>query len=271
MQRGYSRVDTAEGSLSTSSTATSLDTVLIDSANAELAPRSTPLARPTPFKPILESEESTSVRNINEKHSSLRRNDPALKAALKSSKVSFEQPADHESTDEDSFEERREHFQQKKAKSASTADHRGILKDLNHLLTSADDDRRAFQSKKHVSLDIKHSKILEKILRGSSSDEEFEEFQDRRKQFQSRKHKSLDARVKFNLDKGKHPSESSSDSEYDSDGKRLIQRERIHDFSKPIVIDIKDLELSEEDEEDYISARQSFQKQKSLSTDSRKR
>lgn len=154
--------------------------------------------------------------------------------------------------------------------------------DLNHLL--ADDDRKAFQSKKHVSLDIKHSKILEKILRGSSSDEEFEEFQDRRKQFQSRKHKSLDARVKFNLDKGKgskhdtkndikeeEPSTSSSESEYDTEGKRLYQRERIHDFSKPIVIDIKDLELSEEDEEDYISARESFQKQKSLSCDSRRR
>lgn len=156
------------------------------------------------------------------------------------------------------------------------------LQDLNHLL--ADDDRKAFQSKKHVSLDIKHSKILEKILRGSSSDEEFEEFQDRRKQFQSRKHKSLDARVKFNLDKGskasKHDSKNdikeeeastSSESEYDSNGKPLYQRERIHDFSKPIVIDIKDLELSEEDEEDYISARESFQKQKSISCDSRRR
>lgn len=129
LQRGYSRVDTAEGSLSNSSTATSLDTVLIDSATTELAPlpRSQPLSRPTPFNPILESEESTSVRNVNEKQSSLRRGDTALRTALKSSKVSFEQPADHdhEESDEDSFEERREHFQQKKAKSA---DHRGILK-----------------------------------------------------------------------------------------------------------------------------------------------
>lgn len=148
------------------------------------------------------------------------------------------------------------------------------MQDLNHLLAH-DDARRAFQAQKHVSLDLKHSKILEKILQGSSSDEEFEAFQDRRKQFQSRKHKSLDARVKFNLDKDKHTggsggSSDDSDSETTGD-KRLLQRERIHDFNKPIIIDIKDLELSEEDEEDYISARESFQKQKSLSTDSRRR
>lgn len=151
------------------------------------------------------------------------------------------------------------------------------MQDLNHLLAT-DDARRAFQAQKHVSLDLKHSKILEKILQGSSSDEEFEAFQDRRKQFQSRKHKSLDARVKFNLDKDKHTSGGSgsggSSDESDQEtigGKRLLQRERIHDFNKPIIIDIKDLELSEEDEEDYISARESFQKQKSLSTDSRRR
>lgn len=127
------------------------------------------------------------------------------------------------------------------------------------------DDRKAFQSKKHVSLDVKHSKLLERILRGSSSDEE--EFQDRRKQFQSRKHKSLDSRVKFNLDKDQQLT-SSSESEFDGEGKRLIH-ERIHDFSKPIIIDIKDLETSED--EDFQTTRESFQQQRSISTDSRKR
>lgn len=143
---------------------------------------------------------------------------------------------------------------------------------MNHLLSS-DDDRRAFQAKKHVSLDIKASKRLQEILcAGSSSDEEFANFQDRRKQFQSRKHKSLDARVKFNLDKDKHQTESSSDSDVDSEGNRLIH-ERIHDFSKPIIIDLKDLDVSEDDDdvEDFISARESFQKQRSISTDSRRR
>lgn len=134
--------------------------------------------------------------------------------------------------------------------------------DLNYLLA---DDRKAFQSKKHVSLDVKHSKLLERILRGSSSDEE--EFQDRRKQFQSRKHKSLDSRVKFNLDKDQQQT-SSSESEFDGEGKRLIH-ERIHDFSKPIIIDIKDLETSED--EDFQTTRESFQQQRSISTDSRKR
>lgn len=144
------------------------------------------------------------------------------------------------------------------------------VQDLNHLIDA--DNRRAFQSKKHVSLDIKSSKILERILRGSSSDEE-EGFQDRRKDFQSRKHKSLDSRVKFNLDKDRLHT-SSSESEFDGEGKRLIQKERIHDFSKPIIIDIKDLQVSSEsddDDEDFVSTRESFQKQRSISTDSRKR
>lgn len=136
------------------------------------------------------------------------------------------------------------------------------LKDLT-LLSS--DDRKAFQSKKHVSLDVKHARLLEKILRGSSSDEE--EFQDRRKHFQGRKHQSLDARVKFNLDKERSTT-SSSEEEYDAEGKRLIH-ERIHDFSKPIIIDIKDLDTSED--EDFVSTRQSFQQQRAISVDSRKR
>lgn len=304
LQRGYSRVDTAEGSLSNSSTSTSLDTVLIE-ANNELLPLprqhniSAPNSQHSPrqppkktFSPILESDESSNapqqqstaiVKNVNEKHSTLRSTDGGSnRGTLKSSKVSFEQPRDQGSSDEDSFEDRREHFQKKKAISA---DHKGILKvykksllfqialfnllffvidhqDLNYLLA---DDRKAFQSKKHVSLDIKHSKLLERILRGSSSDEE--EFQDRRKQFQSRKHKSLDSRVKFNLDKDRQNT-SSSESEFDGEGKQLIH-ERIHDFSKPIVIDIKDLETSED--EDFESIRESFQQQRSISTDSRKR
>lgn len=127
------------------------------------------------------------------------------------------------------------------------------------------DDRKAFQSKKHVSLDVKNARILEHILKGSSSEEEFEE---RRKQFQARKHKSLDARVKFTLDK--KGSSSSSEEDLDVDGKRLI-RERIHDFSKPIIIDIKDLDVSSDDDEDFITARQNFQKQRSKSVEARKR
>lgn len=135
------------------------------------------------------------------------------------------------------------------------------------------DNRKAFQSKKHVSLDIKNSKRLEQILKGGGSSDE-EEFAERRRQFQARKHQSLDNRVKFNLEK--KTSSDSSEEEFDAEGKRLIH-ERVHDFSKPIVIDINDLDVSdvdedeEEDEADFVSTRKSFQQQRSLSTDSRKR
>lgn len=114
-------------------------------------------------------------------------------------------------------------------------------------------------------------------MNGSSSEEEFTS---NRKHFQSRKHQSLDARVKLNLNKGRRS--DSSDEETDEKGGLL--QERIHDFSKPIVIDFKDLEASEDDEEDeeelddeqhdkedFESARSTFQKQKTISLESRKR
>lgn len=126
-----------------------------------------------------------------------------------------------------------------------------------------------------MSLDIKHSKILERILNGSSSEEEFTT---NRKHFQARKHQSLDARVKLNLNKGRKRSESSSEEEFDEGGNLI--HEKIHDFSKPIVIDFKDLEASEDDEEDdeeeeldedFSKNRKSFQQQRTISVDSRKR
>lgn len=257
LQRGYSRVETAEGSLSTSSTSTSLDTVLIENVNELIPLPRNPRQHHNQFTPISEGDETNPLYRSGEIKSS--------KPSLKSSKVSFEQKAD--SSDEDSFEDRRDHFQQRKAKSA---DHKGILKDLTHLASY--DNRKAFQSKKHVSLDIKNSKRLEQILKGGGSSDE-EEFAERRRQFQARKHQSLDNRVKFNLEK--KTSSDSSEEEFDAEGKRLIH-ERVHDFSKPIVIDINDLDVSdvdedeEEDEADFVSTRKSFQQQRSLSTDSRK-
>lgn len=72
-------------------------------------------------------------------------------------------------------------------------------------------DRRQFQAKKHVSLDVKSSKHLEDLLKASSSDDEFES---QRKQFQTRKHKSLDARhISFKLEKEQSPSSSEEDFE----------------------------------------------------------
>lgn len=108
-------METAEGSLSTSSTSTSLDTVLIENVNELI-----PLPRhqrqlQNKFTPISESDEVNALNRSGEIKTS--------KPSLKSSKVSFEQKDD--SSDEDSFEDRRDHFQQRKAKSA---DHKGILK-----------------------------------------------------------------------------------------------------------------------------------------------
>lgn len=138
-----------------------------------------------------------------------------------------------------------------------------------------DADRRAFQSKKHVSLDIKNSKILEKILAGSSSEEEFTT---NRKHFQSRKHQSLDARI-INLNKTRSRSNSCVEIDDEFDEKGNLIHEKIHDYSKPIIIDFKDLEVSEEedeeeepeDKEDFEAARSTFQKQKTISVESRKR
>lgn len=163
-------------------------------------------------------------------------------------------------------------------------DHSSFIKDIK--TSSFERDRRAFQSKKHVSLDVKTSRILERILNGSSSDEEFT---DNRKHFQSRKHQSLDARVKLNLNKSRIHTTSSTDEEGIDEKGNLIS-ERIHDYSKPIIIDFKDLDPSDDDEddddeeveevepgdelehkEDFEAARSTFQKQKAISVESRKR
>lgn len=131
-QRGYSRVQTADGSLSNSSTSTSLDTVLIENNNELVTiPRNTPPKSPhqNTFGPILETEESQpNSTKDGRKTSSLRvvgGESKASKTSLKSSKVSFEQRDRDYSSDEDSFEDRRHHFQQRKA---TSVDHKGILK-----------------------------------------------------------------------------------------------------------------------------------------------
>lgn len=238
----YQRVNTAEGNLSTSTTSTSLDTINIDHATNELTVLPNRSGSANPFPTIKETSDSH-LLHIDEKK-------------VRNSKVSFEEE-DHFDTDDD-FKNRRTHFQQKKA---TSVDHKGILKELRHLLD--EDNRRAFQSKKHVSLDVKKSRVLEDMLKGSSSEEEFK---DNRTHFQNRKHKSLDARVKFNLDKEPSPTSSSED-DLDFDKKSLLRRQ-FDDITKPIVIDLKDLESSED--EDFESIRKNFQQQRSISMESRK-
>ena len=146
-----------------------------------------------------------------------------------------------------------------------------------------DDNRRDFQSKKHVSLDIKHTRFLENILKNSSSEEEEEatNFEEKRSHFQARKHQSLDPKVTFKLDKVQG---ATSDDEFVRPELRSIIRAKRHD-SNSIIIDLKDFqnilqeaqeevdqEVDEDDEEDedLVETRKNFQAQKSMSTDSRR-
>ncbi|CAD7078271.1 unnamed protein product [Hermetia illucens] len=261
---GYQRVQAGEGTLSTSTTATSLDTIVIDDNHSEFPAippppfSSHPLKPELTFDPILETEDAVPTTPTNwPKQTPSQEHLKTSKQSLKGSKVSF--ASTHDSSDEDSFEDKREKFQQGKTVSV---DRRGILKDLKTIL--ANENRKAFQSKKHVSLDIKSTPFLDNILKGSSSDEEFRQ---NRKEFQGRKHQSLDPRVSFKLDKNLTPS-SSSDDDGDVEKKSLIHVQYDADITKPVVIDFRDLESDEE--EDLISTRTSFQNQRSISIESRK-
>ncbi|BFG04665.1 facilitated trehalose transporter Tret1 [Drosophila madeirensis] len=315
--QGYHRV---ESNLSTSNTATSLDTILPE--DPFLFPQAAPHRHPQPrpqqqqqqqhqqlrlledepplsFRPLLEDDDinepptqalqqRTPVRasgsleltplpppptsqEIREHRDRQQRSVPLpveelqrSKQSLKGSRVSFEKnnassKQAAESSDDDSFEDKRIGFQQQKA---TSVDHKGILKDLKHIL--ANDNRRQFQAKKHVSLDVKGTRFLQDLLKESSSEEEFHKT---RREFQGRKHQSLDPRVTFKLDKVLQGSSTDSDEEGDdAEHKRLIHRPK--DITKPVIIDLKDLES--ESDEDFHTSRQHFQQQRSISTDSRK-
>lgn len=114
---------------------------------------------------------------------------------------------------------------------------------------------------------------MENILKGSSSDEEFE---DRRQHFQARKHQSLDPKVTFKLDKALANSSSDDDITERAEIRSLIKEKR-HE-SNSIIIDLKDFQNiieepedeDEEEDEDLIETRRNFQAQKSMSTDSRR-
>lgn len=108
-QHGYQRVET--GDLSTSTTSTSLDTVVLDSGHDIL----TPVAEPNnlrSFSPIYEAD----VQDTKSKSKS--------KLSVKGSKVSFQED-DQFDTDDENFSEQRDQFQQKKA---TSSDHKSIFK-----------------------------------------------------------------------------------------------------------------------------------------------
>lgn len=288
MSHGYERVQ--GGTLSTSTTATSLDTILIDDTFNLQQPSNV-----SQFTPIIEGDDllglgtdakpsqsqvkassSTDLPTIppppqSSHHRSIMSSTgsglagsgqeihKSSKPSLKGSKVSFGgKKQEGEESEDDDFENRRGQFQQQKTVSF---DHKGILKDLKYIL--ANDNRRQFQSKKHVSLDLKGNIYkLGELLKESSSDEEFK---NNRKDFQSRKHQSLDPRA-F---KGKVSNSSTDSDDDDVEQQSLIHRPK--DITKPIIVDLKDLETESEEDEDFQTARQNFQKQKSLSMESRRR
>lgn len=110
-----------------------------------------------------------------------------------------------------------------------------LFQDLR-LYLDGDLDRSQFQSKKHASLDVRSSKQLEHLLKGTTSSSE-DEFEHQRKSFQARKHKSLDARhISFKLDKEPTPTPSTSSDEDYEERSNLLQVDA--DITKPIVIDL---------------------------------
>lgn len=179
----------------------------------------------------------------------------------KNSNISFSENYEDEQADtiDENFLEQRAHFQ--KFKSHSSVTKRLLLNDLHQLLSS--DARRQFQAKKHVSLDPKSSKQLKQLLKhqeSSSSDE----FAANRTEFQARKHKSLDNRhIRFALDR---ETDADSDDEY-VEKSSLLKIDP--DITRPVVIDLKDLESSS-DEDEVISKRKDFQKQKHISVESKR-
>jgi facilitated trehalose transporter len=111
---------------------------------------------------------------------------------------------------------------------------------LQDLRAYLDGDRAGYQSKKHVSLDVKSSKQLGNLLKTSAGAQSSEdEFENQRKAFQARKHKSLDPRhISFKLDEEKEPTPStSSEEDYDCERTSLLLIDP--DITKPVVIDLK--------------------------------
>ncbi|CRK96410.1 CLUMA_CG009826, isoform B [Clunio marinus] len=265
LQQGYSRVqhNLGDGTLSNSTTSTSLDTVVIDTSTDNISNLSKPQKQRQVFSPISETEDKTNRFEEDIKELAIRSKKSNLKGATHITFGDEEEEADK--FDEDAFKKKRDHFQKTKSRS----EHKSIiLRDLRAYL-DGDLDRSQFQSKKHVSLDVRSSKQLENLLKGGQASSSEDEFDHKRKSFQARKHKSLDARhISFKLDKEATPTPStSSEEDYDCERTSLLQIDP--DITKPVVIDLKDLDSSS-DEEDFQSNRKQFQQARSISTASKK-
>lgn len=121
LQQGYSRVNQgADGTLSNSTTSTSLDTVVIDTSTDNIS-NSPKLQKTRTFSPILESEDTTNPFADDIKELAAR----SKKANVKGqTHISFgEDEEEIDKFDEEAFKKRREHFQKTKSRS----EHKSIL------------------------------------------------------------------------------------------------------------------------------------------------
>lgn len=122
LQQGYSRVN-QDGTLSNSTTSTSLDTVVIDTSadNISNSPKLQQQKLRTTFSPILETEDSTSNPFRDDLRELAAR---SKKSNLKGGHITFgEDEEETDKFDEDAFKKRREHFQKTKSRS----EHKSII------------------------------------------------------------------------------------------------------------------------------------------------
>lgn len=121
LQQGYSRVNqNTDGTLSNSTTSTSLDTVVIDTStdNISSSPRLQQQQQRT-FSPILEDSSNPFADDIKEL--AVRSKKSNLKG---STHISFgEDEEESDKFDEDAFRKKREHFQKTKSRS----EHKSII------------------------------------------------------------------------------------------------------------------------------------------------
>lgn len=122
MQQGYSRVNqNTDGTLSNSTTSTSLDTVVIDTStdNISNSPK-LQKQKQSAFSPILETEDATNPFAADIKELAIR----SKKSNLKDSHIHFgEDEEENDKFDEEAFRKQREHFQKTKSRS----EHKSIL------------------------------------------------------------------------------------------------------------------------------------------------
>ena len=126
LQQGYSRVNQqgADGTLSNSTTSTSLDTVVIDTStdNISNSPNLQPQKPRKNFSPILESEDNSNPFAEDLKELAIRSKKSNQKGI---SHISFgeDEAEEVDKFDEEAFKKQREHFQKTKSRS----EHKSIL------------------------------------------------------------------------------------------------------------------------------------------------